>query len=180
VGEEEEDLEEASLEAGSTRSQGTNYTDKKSNDQPKERQVLANYVFCLGTSKQASDFELVSQFIINHIRKEHANGDDRKEVKLNGYKPRLVLSQEKYPVTRDKEDQENEKIFEAQVRVFIQRQAMYETNKRKGFAPIYKQCHKILQAKLKARANYDQDIKGDPIAMPKAIQEHTMSYQENW
>jgi hypothetical protein len=32
---------------------------------------------------------------------------------------------------------------------------------------------------LKARENYDTDIKGDPIAMLKAIQEHTMSYQEN-
>jgi hypothetical protein len=30
----------------------------------------------LGTSKQASDFELVSQFIINHIRKEYEDGND--------------------------------------------------------------------------------------------------------
>jgi hypothetical protein len=32
---------------------------------------------------------------------------------------------------------------------------------------------------LTARENYDNDIKGDPIAMLAAIQEHTMSYQEN-
>jgi hypothetical protein len=32
---------------------------------------------------------------------------------------------------------------------------------------------------LKARENYDIEIKGNPIAMLKAIQEHTMSYQEN-
>jgi hypothetical protein len=36
-----------------------------------------------------------------------------------------------------------------------------------------------LQSKLKARENYDTEIKGDPIAMLKAVQEHTMSYQEN-
>lgn len=163
-----------------------NYSDKKSNDQPKERKVLADYVFRLGTSKQASEFDLVSQYIINHIRKEYTNGDDigdaledRKDVDLNGFKPRLELSQNQDDIERDKEDQENEKIFEAQVRVFVQRKAVYETNKRKAFALIYEQCHKTLQAKLKARTNYDQEIKGNPIAMLKAIQEHTMSYQEN-
>jgi hypothetical protein len=47
------------------------------------------------------------------------------------------------------------------------------------FALIYEQCHKTLQSKLKARANYDTEIKGDPINMLQVIQEHTMSYQEN-
>jgi aminopeptidase-like protein len=44
---------------------------------------------------------------------------------------------------------------------------------------IYEQCHKSLQSKLKARENYNIEIKGNPIVMLKAIQEHTMSYQEN-
>jgi hypothetical protein len=57
---------------------------------------------------------------------------------------------------------------------------MYTTNKRKAFALIYEQCHKTLQSKLKARANYDTEIKGVPIKMLQAIQEHTLSYQENW
>jgi hypothetical protein len=90
------------------------YTDKKNHDQLKERKVLADYVFCLGTSKQASDFELVSQYKINHIRKEYINGDDigdaledRQDVDLNGFKPRLELSQEQDDIARDKEDQEN-------------------------------------------------------------------------
>jgi hypothetical protein len=56
---------------------------------------------------------------------------------------------------------------------------MYESNKRKAFALIYQQCHKGLQGKLKTRANYETQIKGNPIALLNAIQEHTMSYQEN-
>jgi hypothetical protein len=54
-----------------------------------------------------------------------------------------------------------------------------EANKRKAFTLIYKQCHKSLQSKLKARENYNNDIKGDLIVMLKAIHEHTMLYQEN-
>jgi hypothetical protein len=80
-------------------------------------------------------------------------------------------------VQSDKEDQENEKIFKAQVHVFIESQAMYETNKCKAFALIYQQCPKTLQAKLKAREKYDTEIKGDPTTMLKAIQECTLSYQ---
>jgi hypothetical protein len=98
-------------------------------------------------------------------------------VNLDVHRPSITMSQAQDAVTRDKEDQENEKISEAQVQVFVARQAMYTTNKRKAFALIYEQCHKTLQSKLKARANYDTEIRGDPIKMLQAIQEYTISYQ---
>jgi hypothetical protein len=105
--------------------------------------------------------------------------EDTKEEDFIQFKPGLQFSQDQDQITRDKEYQENEKIFEAQVRVYVEQKAQYEANKRKAFALIYNQCHKSLQSKLKARDNYNTEIKGDPIAMLKAIQEHTMSYQEN-
>jgi hypothetical protein len=148
--------------------------------------VLSDYIFYLGSSKQASDYEVVSQFVINHIHKEFTKSEDlgdalesRSEVDFDAYKPRVRLSSEEDSIQRDKEDMENEKIFDAQVKVYVERQAMYESNKRKAFALIYEQCHKGLQRKLKARVNYESHIKGDPIALLNAIQEHTMSYQEN-
>jgi hypothetical protein len=153
---------------------------------PKKRKVLSNYIFSLGTSKQPSDFELVSQFIINHIRKEFDNGNDirdaqeaRKEVDFTKFKTSSEMSQNQDQIARDKEDQENEKMFEAQVQVYIERQAMYKTNKRISFALIYEQCNKALQAKLKAREKYETEIKGDPIAKLKAIKEHTLSFQDH-
>jgi hypothetical protein len=143
---------------------GSHAFHKKSEEQPKERNVLADYIYHLGSAKQASDYELVSQFIINYIRKEFTNVDDigdaledKQEVNLDVHRPSITMSQAQDAVTQDKEDQENEKIFEAQVRVFVARQAMYTTNKIKAFALIFEQCHKTLQSKLKARANYDTD-----------------------
>jgi hypothetical protein len=132
--------------------------------------VLADYIFRLGTSKQASDFELVPQFIINHIRKEYEDrndvGDtleDQKEVDFDKYKPSLQFSQDQDQIQRDKEDQESEKIFKAQVRVYIERKARYESNKCKAFTLIYEQCNKTLQAKMKARQSYETKIKGELI-----------------
>jgi hypothetical protein len=73
--------------------------------------VHADYIFSLGTGKQASDFELVSQFIINHIRKEYEDGNDvgdalevQKEVDFDRYKPSLHVSQNQDQIQRDKED----------------------------------------------------------------------------
>jgi hypothetical protein len=114
---------------------------------------------------------VVSKFVINHIHKEFTNGEDigdalesRSEVDFDAYKQRVRLSSETDSILRDKEDVENEKIFDAQVKVYVERHAMYESNKQKAFALIYEQCHKGLQGKLKAQANYDTHIKGDPIA----------------
>jgi hypothetical protein len=80
------------------------------------------HIFIIVSSKQASEFDLVSQFIINHIRKEYEDSnnvgdalEDRKEVDFSQFKPGLQFSQDQDQITRDKEDQENEKIFEAQV-----------------------------------------------------------------
>jgi hypothetical protein len=68
----------------------------KEKDKPKERKVLSDYIFYLGSSKQASDYEVVSQFVINHICKEFTNGEDigdalesRSEVDFDAYKPRV-------------------------------------------------------------------------------------------
>jgi hypothetical protein len=128
----------------------------------------------------------VSQYIINYIRNDFDNrndiGDaleDQRVVDFTKVRPSLQFLQKQDMILRYKEDQDNENIFKAQVCMFIKRQAMYETNKRKAFALIYEQCHKTLQPKLKAREKYATEIKGDPIAMVKAIQEHSLSYQEN-
>jgi hypothetical protein len=181
VCEEEEDIVAADLEVASTRKGESQAFHKKSEEQPKERNVLADYIFHLGSAKQACDYKLVSQLIINHIRKEFTNGDDicdaledKQEVNVDTHRPSITMSQAQDAVTRDKEYQDNEKIFEAQVRVFVARQDMYATNKRKAFALIYEQCHKTPQSTLKARANYDTEIKGDPIKMLQSIQEESV------
>jgi hypothetical protein len=97
---------------GRFKGKGGHHNSKKGNEVPKERKVLSDYIFNIGSSKQASEFELVSQFIINHIRKEYEDGNDvgdaleeRKEVDFDQFKPGLVFSQHQDQITRDKEDQ---------------------------------------------------------------------------
>jgi hypothetical protein len=163
----EEEGEEAEADMVVDSSQDDSITTVK-----RKRKTLADYIFFIGSTKTASEFEIVSQYVINHIRKEFTNGEDigealetRQEVDFDAYRPTLRMSVLQDDIARDKEDTEFDKIFEAQVRVYIEREAMYQSNKKKAIALIYEQCHKTLQGKLKARANYETNIKGNPIAL---------------
>ena len=43
---------------------------------PKERKVLADHIYYVGSAKQASDFFVFTDFIINHIRQKFDHGND--------------------------------------------------------------------------------------------------------
>jgi hypothetical protein len=59
-------------------------------------------------------------------------------------------------------------------------QPFMRPTKGKAFALLFAQCNKALQNKIMSRADYEEvDIKGDPIDLLDAIEEHAMSYMEN-
>jgi hypothetical protein len=131
---------------------------------------LADYIFYIGLTRTAIEFKVAPQSVINHICKEFTYSEDigkaleeRAEVDFDANFPD--------DIARDMEETEFNKIFEAQVKIFIEREAIYQSNKKKAFTLIYEQCHKTLQGQTV--------IKGNPIALLNAIQEHQMSYQEN-
>jgi hypothetical protein len=145
VDEEEEDSAEADSVVDTPREEEDIRTRRAVKHTNKERGLPTTFFVW---AQAASDVELVSQFIINHIRKEYDVGnalEDQKVVDFDKYKPSLQFSQDQDQIQRYKEDQENEKIFEAQVRVYIERKARYESNKRKAFTLICEQCNKTLQ-----------------------------------
>ena len=49
---------------------------KKDSKKPEVRKTLADYIYQTGSNKQASDYTVITQFLINHIRKNYDNGDD--------------------------------------------------------------------------------------------------------
>lgn len=81
--------------------------------------------------------------------------------------------------TRDRENRQFEILYEAEVQEFVSRKRTYETNKGKAYALIFGQCNKALQSKLQSRADFESEIKGKPIALLNAIEEHATSYLEN-
>jgi hypothetical protein len=60
----------------------------------KTKKTVEDYVFYVGSSKQASDYEMTAEFVVNHIKKTFDRGNDIAEalrtlVKANA--PKLIL-----------------------------------------------------------------------------------------
>ena len=56
----------------------------------------------------------------------------------------------------------------------------YLSNTGKAYGFLYGQCNKAMQSKLQACIDFYTTIKNNPIELLKAIEEHSVSYQENW
>lgn len=49
---------------------------KKETEKEKQRKKLEDYVHTLGNPNQASDYTIVTKFLVNHIRQEYRHGED--------------------------------------------------------------------------------------------------------
>ena len=160
---------------------------KPSEPKKEARKGLSDYIFTVGGAKQATNFTLVEQFIINHIRKTYQGGDDlgnalenRQETDFLAMRP-ILAAPTALPDNRAEfacQTRENELYYEAQVKEFVSRVNRYEDNKGRAFALIFSQCDKTLQNKILSLADYEAAVKGNPIEMLVRIQQLSIQFQE--
>ena len=138
--------------------------------------------------KQASNCCTVSKFLINCICKTYMNGDDIANALKAGkakdeqdWKPAPMVST-KDPVNEKDECEAKTKectiVCKAEVDSWIRCKDAHSPNMGGAHALICKRCNKAMQLKLMARKDFKRKIKRDPIELPKAIKEHSVSYQE--
>ena len=165
---------------------------KSSSSVSASRKSLADYRFEIGSTK-SSDYVDVKDYLINHIRKNFGYGDDIAQAleKLEPYDveqqhlPTRQISTNPDNAQREIEQKSHDMIFKSRIDVFTQREAKCKENLTKACAFLWSQCSKGMQSKIKVRKNYNattsegNKIDGDPIELLKAIQEHSMSSQED-
>ena len=83
----------------SGRGRGGRHTRCRPQHKTESKKTLQDYAHCIGSAKQASDYNAVTKFLINHIRKTCTNGDDianaledGKALDVNTWKPTLAVS----------------------------------------------------------------------------------------
>lgn len=167
-----------------------NTTRKKSKDGGNKpaatvRSKLSDYIFTIGSSKAASDFPVILQYLINHLRITLTRGEDvataledRMEFDFSKNRPKLDTSNETDPDKKAHEEKELQSIFNAEISDFVKRKAQYKANLSNAYGIIYAQCSKALQQKLQERTDWAV-IKTDPIKLIEAIEEHSIVYREN-
>jgi hypothetical protein len=158
---------------------------QKADKSDKTRKTLTDYVYYVGSAKKASDFSVITEFLINHIRQKYECGNDianaletRTEVDFIAMMPQLVQSSATDQDVKNREEQQFLILYEAEIKRFVDRKSTYQSNLDKASALLWAQCNKSLQSKLLSRSDYNS-IKGKPIEILKAIEEHSISFLEH-
>ena len=121
-------------------SRGKRFTGKNINrhlrrNHNRRKKNIKDYVFYLVTSKQASDFEISSKYILNYIKGTFERGNDIAEslqtltrIDTWAWRPQLEISKAKNANTREVENKQFELKFKPNLQESIQSSAVYEEN----------------------------------------------------
>eukprot|EP00957_Ditylum_brightwellii_P091149 6939860-Ditylum_brightwellii.AAC.1 len=150
-----------------------------------KKKTLEDYIFYVGTSMQASDYEMTAQFLINYVKKTFDRGNDVAETLHNlvkfetdDWKPKIKVSTEPDEDIGEVQNKQLEIEFKAELEEYLKRKRTYEDNLFKAFALIWERCAKAMKNKILARKDYQDEIYNDPINHLKAVKEHSLNFQE--
>jgi hypothetical protein len=137
---------------------------------PKVQKTLGDHIYYVGEARQASNFSVITDFIINHIRQTFKYGndianalDDRFHVDFNALMPERQELKNPDPTISKQEDNQFAILYQAEIKRFVERKGTYESNLDKVYAVIWDQCNKSMQNKLISTSDFDTNIKGKPI-----------------
>ena len=150
-----------------------------------KKKTLSDHVCQAGSAKNASDCVASANFILNHIELTFAEGLDiatamktRKEFDFDADRPKLKISANTDATIAAVENEQYKLEFKVQFEKFDERENQYRRNKNAAAALLWKQCSSGVRSKLQARTDFEK-IEKDPIALLKAIKEHSMNYKSS-
>ena len=121
----------------------------------KKKKTLEDYYFYVGSSKQASDYEITAEFVINYIKKTFDRGLDISEAlrKLetpatDSWKPKLKMSKQIKPDEKATEDAQFRMEYKAELDESTRRTRALHDNLIKSYALLWERCAKAMQNKI--------------------------------
>jgi hypothetical protein len=143
----------------------------------------------LGSASQAADYETITSFLINYVKKNYKGGTDiatalkkGEEFDFSGMMPVLKFSE------KDADDPlaigENcslKLIFQKELKEYLDQKKQYKNNKNQVYALFFERCSRSMQQKIQALSNFDTEIEDNPIKLLQAIKQHQapLDYQDN-
>ena len=147
---------------------------------------IKDWTYYIGSAKQASDYEAITDFLINQIKETYEFGNDiamaivnQEPVKTDSWRPTLQKSSNSDPDSKDAENEQYKMEFQADYESYKVRTQTYVNNNTKAYALFWGKCAKGMKNKIEARTDFKSNIENNPFELLKMIKEHAMSYQEN-
>jgi hypothetical protein len=149
------------------------------------KKTVEDYHFYIGSSKQASDYEITAEFVVNHIKKTFDRGNNISEAlrtlvkpDTDAWKSTLKMSVDADTNIKQQEDKQFEMECKAELNQAMKRRRAFEDNTFKAHALLWERCSKAMQNKIASRSDYESSVFNDPIALLQAIKEHLLNYQD--
>ncbi len=149
------------------------------------KKTVEDYFFYVGSSKQASDYEITNEFVVNHIKKTFDRGNDVSEAlrtlvrpDTDAWKPTLKMSVDSDTNIKQREDKQFEMECKAELDQAMKRKRAFEDNTFKAHAPLWERCNKAMQNKIASRSDCESSVFNDPVALLQAIKEHLLNCQD--
>ena len=170
----------------STYSGGSGSGSKTTTYKPSKKS-LSDYIYYLGSAKQAADYETTTEFLINHIKKTFSFGIDigtaletpENVYSVDQHKPTLQFSKNKNDDVKEAENKQFEIEFKEDYSAFMKRKQNYETNTTKAYAFLWEQCAKGMQSKIESGETFSSKVKNNPLELLLMIKKHALNYNEN-
>jgi hypothetical protein len=153
------------------------------------KKTLSDYIYYLGSAKQAADYETTMDFIKSHIIKTFTFGNDIATVldtleayNMEQHRPTLEQEDKITLLTDDEREvlnKQHKMEFRAEYNAFMKCKQYYESNTTKAYALIWEQCAKGMKEKIKANENFTSKVKGNPIKLSIIIKQNCLNYQEH-
>ena len=108
-----------------------------------EKKTIEYYIFYIGSNKQASDYEVTVEFILNHIKMTYQDGNDiaeslKKETKTNAdaWSPTLKFSTSSDTQVALQENKKFEMIHKDELDKAMKRKKRYNNNLHEAHAEL--------------------------------------------
>ena len=148
-------------------------TNKKEHQEKKSSNELMYYI---GSARQASDYEALTEFLINYIQQNFEFGDyianaivNQKPINTDLWKPFLQKSNSSDPEIKELESEQFKMEFQADYEHYRLQKRTYNNNLTKAYALFWSKCTKAMKNKIESRSNFKSNIKLNPFELLKII-----------
>jgi hypothetical protein len=152
---------------------------------PAKEKTLEDYVFYVGSSKQASDYETTKDFVLNHIKQSLDHGKDianamrtLKKPDFDEWDPEVKASTNADPLVAEVENNLYQIKYKSATDIVARRVRAYNVNEGRAYGIVWARCAKAMQNKIASRTDYENVVYDDPIELMRAIKEHSLNFQE--
>ena len=149
------------------------------------KKSIQDYNYYLGSAKQATEYEEVTEYLINHIKKTYEFGNDiamainnQEPIITESWKPFLQKSTNDDPEMKEIENEQFKIEFKSDYDNYRKHQQTYYNNITKAYALFWDRCTKAMKNKIEARSDFKSKIVNNPFELIKAIKEHSLNFQE--